>query len=271
MPCRPMMPSSPRYPPATISAPGIEQGGVDRTAPSSLAIWPASGRAAVRPCRGATRPPRVRSSYSEDHCRLPVPPVRKRLRADWHAESDRAPEHLGRADAIGMVAVGMEVEPERLAGRRLEPGGQPERKLGVRRAVARGYVGAVGRRVCGSRDHPRPKASRADRRAFAPTAPDARWSTCAYRVTAARRLAGHRWQACEDRPGNPRPQGDHLRDDRGCGMSIGVRVERRIASSANAQARRIGAPADAQATRKSGFRRSHSHANPRASNVRRAR
>ena len=123
----------------------------------------------------------------------------------------------------------------------------------------------------GSRDRPRWKDGRADHPASSPKALDARRSARACRATAARRPAELAWQACQDRPGNPRPQGDHLLGRRGCGISVGVPVVRWIASWAKAEARRTDASAEAQAARNSGLRRSHSQANQRASNVKRAR
>jgi hypothetical protein len=75
---------------------------------------------------------------------------------------------------------------------------------------------------------------------------------------------------CQDRPGNPRPQWDHLRANGACGMSTSARADRGMEVLASIVTRRVCVLADTQAARKSGLRRSHSHANPRASKVRRA-
>lgn len=242
-------------------------GGGDRSAPSSLAIWPASDRAAVRPCREAPR------RAVRDHTRRALPLAGEPARAASSGSARRGRSRVGtsRPRVRDRRDCGRDGDRGRTACRAsAQARPAPRAQARVRRAVELG-CGCRRPRECGPRDRPRPKAGRADRRASGPMAPVARWSGCAYRVTAAMRSPGLVSRVCQDRPGNPRPQGDHLRADRDSGLSIGVPVERRNASSAKAAARRIGAPAEAQAARKSGLRRSHSHANPRASNVRRAR
>ena len=56
--------------------------------------------------------------------------MRVRRLTQQRAQSDRSSKRLGRANAIAMVAVGMEVEAEGLAGRRLKLGGHPQCELG---------------------------------------------------------------------------------------------------------------------------------------------
>ncbi len=124
---------------------------------------------------------------------------------------------------------------------------------------------------CEQRDHPKPTVDRVDRLSFAPKAPAARSSARLGRATAARRSAAYRSPTCRDRPRKVRPQGDHLRASGCCGRSIIRRAERRTAVWASAELRRAITPADTQIARKSGLRRTHSHANPRVFNVSSAR
>lgn len=64
-----------------------------------------------------------------EHRRLPVR-LGKWRGAYRQPDSDRTPKGPGRPDPIGMAAVGMEIETERLAGRRRAIGWDPERQIG---------------------------------------------------------------------------------------------------------------------------------------------
>jgi hypothetical protein len=122
-------------------------------------------------------------------------------------------------------------------------------------------------RPCGRCDRPRPSAGNGDRLLIAPRALVGRSSARRRRGMAARRPAALRSPACRDRPRKVRPQGDHLLAKECCARLITGRAERWTAAKASAELRRAASPVDVQIARKSGLRRTHSQAKPRAFNV----
>lgn len=240
--------------------------GEDPIVQSSIATRPALPEAIRRQYRAAMRQPQSGRVWRASQ------PVGAHVDKGLRAAARQARPRVGTSRLHGHDRHGCDRDEDR--GRKVcralvralrEPTGQ----VPARHAAGSGY-GCHRMRLCAVHDCPTPLADRACRRAIVPTAPGARSSVCACRVTAAKRSAEPRWQACQDRPGNPRPQWDHLRANGACGMSTSARADRRMEVLASIVTRRVCVLADTQAARKSGLRRSHSHANPRASKVRRA-
>ncbi len=243
------------------------RGGVDRNAPNSGASRQAVGRAVARRCRAATR-----RSAANRKCRPLLPAgVHGRSARRAAARQGRPRAGMSRPSGFGRYGCGRDGDraqtacPAPAQGRRESKAAAPGR-----RAFGSGST-FLRARPCGRRDRPRPPAGKGDRRSIAPRALAGRSSARLLREMAARRPAALRSPACRDRPRKVRPQGDHLLARECCGRLMTGRAERRTAAKASAELRRAASPVDVQIARKSGLRRTHSQANPRAFNVSNAR
>jgi len=122
----------------------------------------------------------------------------------------------------------------------------------------------------GSRARPSVRKRTGDRRSPLPMAPAARSSERMYQVPDSRRSAARRLPTCRDRTRKVRPQWDHL-PAKGCFEIFRIlRADRRTTAWLLVLARRAGGLPERQMSRKSGLRRSHSQAKPRASSAVRA-
>lgn len=236
------------------------RGGEGPRAPNSTASRPAWGRTVRRQCRAATRRPRG------DHgCRaLPHGDARER-RAASEAEArarsrgeNTTPRAADRHDGDRDEDRDRRRRPYRAQARRAATA-----RVQVRRGGAEAARCHPARR-CGSTGRPIGLAGSEDRQAAAPTARAERQSASRHRPTGARRPAGDRSRICQAAARKQRPQGDHLLASGWSRRSTSGRRDRRAASMASRLARRAAGPAVSQSARKSGLRRSHSHAKSRA-------
>lgn len=242
------------------SPPPRQRDAVDPSARNSAASRRESDRAVARQCRVATR---RRAGSREYRASLPGG-----AHADLaeRATARQARPRAGMTRRFGSVRCGFGRDegrvrtacPASARGRRESTAAIPGRYAYGSAAISRRA------RQCKRRDHPRSTAGSADRLLCAPKARVERSSVRLRQAMAARRPAARQSPACRDRARKVRPQWDHLRARGCCGRLIVRRAERRMAAKASAEVRCAAAPADAQIARKSGLRRTHSHANPRA-------
>jgi hypothetical protein len=122
----------------------------------------------------------------------------------------------------------------------------------------------------GSRGRPSVRKRNGDRPSPLPMAPAARSSERMYQVPDSRRSVASRLPTCRDRARKVRPQWDHLPAKGCCEIFRIRRADRRTATSVLVLMRRARGLLERQMSRKSGLRRSHSQAKPRASNAVRA-
>lgn len=249
------------------SRPPRRRGAVDPSVRNSGASRRAAGRAILRQFREATR------RHSADReCRSSLPAgAHEGSAAPAAARQCRSRVGMPRPRGFGRYGFGLDGDKAQTACPAPEPARRESRAaIPVRHAFVLEAT-RLRARQCERRDQPRRTAGNPDRLWLVPTGPAARPSRRPRRPMAARRPAALRSPVCRDRLRKVRPQRDHLRVRGCCGRSIMVRAERRMAVWASAELRRAATPADAQSARKSGLRRTHSHAKPRAFNVSSAR
>jgi hypothetical protein len=123
---------------------------------------------------------------------------------------------------------------------------------------------------CAARGRPSARTGSADRQSAAPMAPGGRSSGRRCQAPDSRRPQARRSPRYRDRARKVTPQWDHLLASGCCAIVMSARADRRTMVSVDVLARRAGAFAVCQMPRKSGLRRSHSQAKPRASNAVRA-
>lgn len=249
------------------SQPRSPRGDADPSALNSAASRQAAGRAGAWQCRAATR---HRAGSRECKASLPAG-VHRGPVARATARQVRPRAGRFRPRGCGRCGAGQDEDKAQTACLATARAPQ-ESKAPIPGRNAYGSAPLPRRaRRCERRDHPMPTAGNADRLLFAPKRPVARPSARSRRSTAARRPAARRSPVCRDRLRKVRPQRDHLRARGCCGRSTMVRAERRMTVWAAAELRRAASPADVQIARKSGLRRTHSQANPRAFNFSSAR
>lgn len=236
------------------------QGGEGRIVPSSFANRRAADRATRRQCRAATRRTRrgrecTAWPYDGRPGRI-VPSARgcrDRSRGGRSWRRARGQTGHSRHGCIVRTAFRASVSG-RQAAKAPVPCWDACERIGGCRRVQR----------CGSNDCPSGSARRAARLSSLPMARVGRASARQRQATGASRLADRGWRGCQDLPRKESPQGDHLLA-RGCwGRLTTGRAERRALLRPTSDTRLAAGPAAWQITRKSGLRRSHSHANPRA-------
>ena len=242
------------------------QGAADRSVPNSIASRLATDRGRAHRCHASSHRPAPCHGHRASPCG--GAPARKVRRGREH--HDRL--NGGRSPRPGC---GPHVScPDEGRCRSCRPSRAPGPR-GARAAIRASLCGGsegVSLPASRSGSHARPSVRKrnGDRRSPSPMAPAARSSERMYQVPDSRRSAARRLPTCRDRTRKVRPQWDHL-PAKGCFEIFRIlRADRRTTASLVVLARRAGGLPERQMSRKSGLRRSHSQAKPRASNAVRA-
>lgn len=237
-----------------------QQGGEGPSVPSSLANRQAADRATRRQCRAATR----RTRRGRECTASPSDGRPGRTVRNARGCRDRSRGGRLRRRARGQTGHSRHGCIVRTVFRASVSGRQAAKAPVPRRDACECKGGCRRVQRCGSNDRPSGSARRAARLSSLPMARVGRASARQRRATVASRLADRGWRGCQDLPRKESPQGDHLLA-RGCrGRLTTGRAERRTRLKPTSDTRLTAGPAVCQITRKSGLRRSHSHANPRA-------
>ena len=244
----------------------LRQGAADRSVPSLIASRLAADRGPARRCRASSH----RAAPGHGHRASPRggAPARKVRRGREH--HDRL--NGGRSPQPGC---GSRVScPDEGRCRSCRPSRAPsprEARAAIRASLCGGSAGvSLPASRSGSRARPSVRKRNGDRRSPLPMAPAARSSERMYQVPDSRRSAARRLRTCRDRTRKVRPQWDHL-PAKGCFEIFRIRrADRRTTASVLGLTRRSAELPERQISRKSGLRRNHSQAKPRASNAVRA-
>ena len=245
------------------SGPRHRQGAADRSVLSSIASLLAADRGPARRCRASShRPAPGHGHRASPRGGVPVRKVRRGREHHDRLNGGRSPRP-GCGSRVSCPDEGRcrSSRPSRVLGPR-------EARAAIRASLGGGSAGvSLPASRSGSRARPSVRKRNGDRRSPLPMAPAARSSERMYQVPDSKRSAARRLPTCRDRTRKVRPQWDHL-PAKGCfEIFRTLRADRRMAASILGLTRRVGGLPERQVSRKSGLRRSHSQAKPRAFKV----